>query len=412
MIQPSIANRLLILAAIFALILPVKTFAGESSPKALAGPLAKDVSSTISIQPQFRADQPLNLTFKLKNNTNTTLYVLKWLTPLEGFNSNMFQIEISGEKAVYIGRTVKRAAPRPEDYEKIKAGETVKKELNLAEAYAVYKAGDYKVEYKSTLLYAGAKKPSDMGKEAPFKPKGLQSNVVSFKLVESREPPSEIMLRIPTKVDAKIPVFQNCSQDQQNQITAALADAEGISTTAATDLDGLKEECRPKAERYKTWFGAYSGSRYRTVNSNFLKIKAALVGETITFHCDCNDPYFAYVYPTQPYDIWLCNAFWPAPLTGTDSKAGTIVHEISHFNVVAGTDDHVYGQVNCQNLASNSPILAIENADSHEYFAENTPPISMAVPGECGLNLIPYSLMVIFIIALAFQFVRYRQRKI
>jgi peptidyl-Lys metalloendopeptidase len=79
------------------------------------------------------------------------------------------------------------------------------------------------------------------------------------------------------------------------------------------------------------------------------------------------------VYPTQPYRIYVCNAFWNAPNTGTDSKAGTLVHEMSHFNVVAATDDHAYGQTAAKNLAISSPTKALDNADSHEYFAENTP---------------------------------------
>ncbi|HKX84772.1 MAG TPA: M35 family metallo-endopeptidase, partial [Pyrinomonadaceae bacterium] len=70
--------------------------------------------------------------------------------------------------------------------------------------------------------------------------------------------------------------------------------------------------------------------------------------------------------------IYLCNAFWNAPAQGTDSKAGTLVHEMSHFTVVAGTDDHAYGQTACKKLAKR-PQKAIDNADSHEYFAENTP---------------------------------------
>jgi peptidyl-Lys metalloendopeptidase len=60
-------------------------------------------------------------------------------------------------------------------------------------------------------------------------------------------------------------------------------------------------------------------------------------------------------------------------MTGTDSKAGTLVHEMSHFNVVAGTDDHAYGQSAAKSLALSNPDLALNNADSHEYFAENTP---------------------------------------
>ena len=93
----------------------------------------------------------------------------------------------------------------------------------------------------------------------------------------------------------------------------------------------------------------------------------------VTFHCTCTGNYYAYVYSNQPYDIWLCNAFWSAPMTGTDSKAGTLVHEMSHFNVVAGTNDWAYGQTAAKNLARTNPSRAIDNADSYEYFAENTP---------------------------------------
>ncbi|KAB5588437.1 Peptidyl-Lys metalloendopeptidase [Ceratobasidium theobromae] len=59
--------------------------------------------------------------------------------------------------------------------------------------------------------------------------------------------------------------------------------------------------------------------------------------------------------------------------TGTDSKAGTIVHEQTHFDEYGGTRDHAYGQHGCQELAQKDPNTAVMNADSHEYFAENNP---------------------------------------
>jgi peptidyl-Lys metalloendopeptidase len=98
--------------------------------------------------------------------------------------------------------------------------------------------------------------------------------------------------------------------------------------------------------------------------------------------CTCDgvsDPSstFAYVYPNQPYTIHVCGAFWQAPVSGTDSKGGTLVHEMSHFNVIAGTNDHVYGQSAARNLAKTNPDQAIDNADNHEYFAENNPRLSM-----------------------------------
>ena len=49
---------------------------------------------------------------------------------------------------------------------------------------------------------------------------------------------------------------------------------------------------------------------------------------------------------------------------------------MSHFNVVAGTDDHVYGQAGAKSLAASDPARALDNADNHEYFAENTPALN------------------------------------
>jgi len=48
----------------------------------------------------------------------------------------------------------------------------------------------------------------------------------------------------------------------------------------------------------------------------------------------------------------------------------TLIHEMSHFNVTAGTDDYVYGSAGALNLAITDPAKATNNADNHEYFAE------------------------------------------
>jgi peptidyl-Lys metalloendopeptidase len=48
---------------------------------------------------------------------------------------------------------------------------------------------------------------------------------------------------------------------------------------------------------------------------------------------------------------------------------------MSHFDVVAGTDDFAYGQTAAKSLATSNPDDAVRNADNHEYFAENTPPL-------------------------------------
>ncbi len=76
----------------------------------------------------------------------------------------------------------------------------------------------------------------------------------------------------------------------------------------------------------------------------------------MTFDCKCKQNYFAYVYPDRPYNIYLCKVFWQVPLSGTDSQGGTLIHEMSHFTVVADTDDYVYGQTGARALADTIPI--------------------------------------------------------
>jgi peptidyl-Lys metalloendopeptidase len=60
-------------------------------------------------------------------------------------------------------------------------------------------------------------------------------------------------------------------------------------------------------------------------------------------------------------------------MTGTDSQGGTIIHELAHFTVVAGTGDHAYTHANAKPLAQTNPAKALANSDSLQYFAENNP---------------------------------------
>ena len=109
------------------------------------------------------------------------------------------------------------------------------------------------------------------------------------------------------------------------------------------------------------------------------KINNALNNLAVTYDCYCTPSAasaYAYVYANQPYIIHLCGAFWTAPATGTDSKAGTIIHEMSHFTVNGGTADNAYGQTAAKRLATKTPNKAVQNADNHEYFSENTPALN------------------------------------
>ncbi|CAE6336385.1 unnamed protein product [Rhizoctonia solani] len=162
--------------------------------------------------------------------------------------------------------------------------------------------------------------------------------------------------------------YKGCSAQQQLLINLAVDSANEYVANATTYLDGISSG----TPRYTEWFGAFGPTRFDRVKSHFTSIGTDAASSI--YDCSCKKTaVYAYVYQDSPGYVNLCDAFWAAPDTGTNSRAGTIVHEQSHFAVNGGTDDHVYGPVSAQTLAKLDPDQAIDNADNHEYFAENDP---------------------------------------
>ena len=308
----------------------------------------------------------------LVNRSTQTVFVPRWLVPGARLEANLFAVMRDGEPVAYRGRLVKRAAPSGADFVSLAPGATLRGETELTKHYDLRDGGEYVVVYRVDLLDGvGA------GGRASVAPE-LSEVVESNSMAVWREAPTSAPGPNWTVPDAA-PVgggsltTPNCSTSQATTAATAVANALNYSAGAKSYLDG--RTWSTVGARYTTWFGAAASARFNTVSNHFAAIRSAFQSAPVAIDCSCDEPYYAYVYPTEPYVIYVCNAFWNAPVTGTDSKAGTLVHEMSHFNVVAGTDDHAYGQSACRNLATSQPGMAVGNADSHEYFAENTPPL-------------------------------------
>ncbi|KAI0375429.1 peptidyl-Lys metalloendopeptidase [Pilatotrama ljubarskyi] len=176
----------------------------------------------------------------------------------------------------------------------------------------------------------------------------------------------------PTPTVTKRATYNGCSSSEKTGIDAAAPAAQSYVANALSYL----QSHTAASPRYTTWFGAYTSSRHSTVQSHYSNINSN-VFTSFTYDCTCDEAdTYAYVYPDDFGHIYLCGAFWQAPTTGTDSKGGTLVHESSHFTRNGGTQDYVYGQSAAKNLAKSNPAQAIQNADNHEYFAENNPALS------------------------------------
>jgi len=328
-------------------------------------------SIAVTVTPEKNAlgkGDDVNVTVTLANTGATPQRLLKWRTPFVPAEHALFQITRDGQPVRYLGRHVKRAAPGEADYIVLAPGESRSARVELSNLYEMQVTGAYAVRYLTSNAAPSAKQ----GTSPQIVVEDIVSNPAAI-WVEGRLPRGAAMPQLSATPGASAGLsFSQCSNAQQTSIANAFAAGTAM---AADGLDYLTSR-KQQGERYVHWFGPHDATRVATVTGNFTAIKDAFETKPVRVDCGCNEPYFAYVYPAQPYNIYVCRAFWTAPLTGTDSMGGTLVHEMSHFNVVAGTDDHVYGQAGAADLARTSPERAINNADSHEYFGENTPPLN------------------------------------
>ncbi|PIL33831.1 hypothetical protein GSI_03537 [Ganoderma sinense ZZ0214-1] len=179
--------------------------------------------------------------------------------------------------------------------------------------------------------------------------------------------------------------FKGCSRQEEATLDVVIPVATAYAQQAFAYLLTLSPNS--SSPRYTAWFGTLTPQRLNIVSDHFRHISASNFS-VFTYDCSTctRDDVFAFVSAADFGTVYLCGQFWRAPLNGTDSQGGTLVHECptkamtitisqqaSHFTVNGGTSDFAYGQVAALELAQFDPDKAVFNADNHEYFAENNP---------------------------------------
>lgn len=301
------------------------------------------------------AQQPVRVRVTMSNPTTHAITLPVWDTPARGVDAPIFTVTHAGVAVPYVGMIAKRAAPDASQLVTIAAGGSVAYDAVISGAYAFTASGTYTVRYDVPEL-------------------GITSPPATID-VEGRT--NALGLRHPgpaTQAGIQSVTTTGCDAGEQTAVTAALG-AAGTYAQGAVDYFTANRG----GSRYQHWFGTYGRGRWTAVADHYTRIANAAATASVQFVCHdpgCgpdSDGTYAFVYRNQPYIIYVCVSFWAAGLTGTDSRAGTLVHEMSHFTVLADTQDWVYGQSGAHSLAGSDPAKAVDNADNHEYFAENTP---------------------------------------
>ncbi len=333
-----------------------------------------------------------SITVSLTNSSSEHLSVLSWGTPFEAtVSEDMLRVVPVrkgfpfAEPVAYIGRHVRRAVPGPEAFLELGPGETRSATIAVSDYYAVESAEHYTVsfvgefKYRLDSVWSGLVLPGG----------GVSASRAADGLHLAIEPVRSNAIMVPLSKSqfisrAQPPVFDECSAAQRSDIVVATDLSETKTREAVDGLEALTIEQRANSPRYRLWFGEYELSRFDTVLRNLKAVDSVLRDEVISYNCDCNDPgVYGFVFINAPYDVFLCPLFWSLP----DERVDTIVHEISHFNVVAGTDDIAYGPSGSQALANSDPDRAIMNADNYSYFVSNQQPQTPLVGNDSPVPL-------------------------
>jgi peptidyl-Lys metalloendopeptidase len=315
------------------------------------------VTSLASNKAYHRASDDVVMKVTYSNLTAAPMQVPAWLLDSNLPDRTFMTVTQAGQPVDYTGALVKRAAIEKQELVTLNPGESIVVEYELTSAFDLSKGGVFDVQFEGSEKHV----LGGMSVSSEVVTIGVEANPDRFRQT----------LISKAAGGGGVTYAANCSSARRSTIATALTSA---ATYASNSYNYLNVTPSSTKTRYVTWFGTVTTSRWNTVKSHYNLINDAINNKPLSFDCSCTEAgTFAYVYPSQPYKVYFCGAFWAAANTGTDSRAGTIVHELSHFTVLGGTTDHAYGQTAAKNLANTNPKKAIQNADSHEYFSENTP---------------------------------------
>ena len=171
----------------------------------------------------------------------------------------------------------------------------------------------------------------------------------------------------------------NCNAAEAAVIETALQDAKALTLRAAVSVG--------PSETFEQWFGPYTRRNAEDVRTTLKSVLTSIKTGAVHTRCEtlsdetCAAGAYAFVFPTMPYLVHICPRFFELPtVTALElgrahseygSRGGTFIHELSHFTIAADTEDHCYGRAVCSDMAQDVPRLAVKNADSYQYFAED-----------------------------------------
>jgi peptidyl-Lys metalloendopeptidase len=318
------------------------------------------------------------------NTFQTPVTLCSWGSPLEDsstvFKADLFNIvSTNGQKPMYIGILAKKS-PTLGDFVTLQVGQSITAQLDLTKGYSFSSTGDYTVALSTSVrVFFGDLNLKDLDSDflSIFEYVEMTSNSIKVEITSVNSPvwPKLATPLFPGLVGGPSP-DSTCTSSEANTIRTAGSNAVDATAQGVRYVSG---SCSSSLSYYIEWFGVCDSSRFSTVRTNLNRTWSGLSSGSYPVNCkgsECTANTYAYVYPSWAnHTVFVCGYFWRVPTRNCvlDSQPGTLIHEMSHFNNVAGTRDVTYGISNCRTLARNNPAQAITNADNYCFYTDSCP---------------------------------------
>jgi hypothetical protein len=355
---------------------------------------AQDVTSTLQCKPIYQpSDGKIQCHFTLHNNGDGPIWVSKWLTPLEGIQSNCLRVMRNGKNVRYDGILLSRRFPPPSmSYVRISSKGKVSTKFDLSKSYRINEPGIYTVSVDIKTLYFY---PNFFAKENLHK-RSLISPAVTFMNMQpasnlrfttgERHRMSEmkrIVRRSGNRAADPLPPIVNVTGP-----TKWLKIFQEIHRAAYYYVEASVSELREDDSHFIMWFGNKSSNR-EIVIRDYTMIMNHLRSTEMRYIVFASQPANRSVCPPRAFASALVFTntvyFCPHALqfqniathSSLDSILSTVIHELSH--AINGRDDTAYGEDEARKLAKDDPSQAIINAENYAYFSITTYPFNYGI---------------------------------
>jgi hypothetical protein len=343
---------------------------------------------------------PITIKGTFHNSGSTAVWLLSWNTFLEPEWQDCLSVTHDGSPVPYVGTVVLRIVPDRDSYIRIPAGESVSRQVDLGQKYAITEPGDYEVSFR--LPVQAALEEGDLGppadgrglelilvesEKASFRIDGVASSPAGMKAEASKSLLPGELPKVPAEplysesLDAKQrEILRRAHWTAYGNIYATLKDLEDIEhgnldiynlrmdTSLLTAEDPLHPDplfFERKALVVKTLKDMATWMATESTDDKFYVYYERNDKDT-----ECKDGVIGHTPKGQKDTIYLCPYFFDDDkmrVTFVSSvewaRAATLVHEISH--AAGSTDDLRYSGLMCDYLADQYPDLAVKNAENY-----------------------------------------------